>query len=84
MHAIVPFPVSMRAIPSLAYSGATFQDVSTGSALGTSVIISSDGNSINSAFISFLISSGTVTAGATNAARILNNTNWSMIFSAEL
>jgi hypothetical protein len=81
---VVPFPVSMRAIPTMNYSGASFHDVTNTTASGTVATISVDGNSVHSAFVVFAISAGSVTAGSTNAVRIANSTAWDMIFSSEL
>lgn len=82
----VQMPVPMRSIPSLTYSGATFQEIAGtgGTTQGSSFSIPTDGNSTETVILFATFSSGTVTAGAASAVRIVNTTSWSAQFSSEL
>jgi hypothetical protein len=82
---VLNFPVTMRTVPSLTWSG-PFAEVlnSGGGATGTSVTITTDGNSASHAAVSFVYSSGTVASNSTNAIRINNSTSWYARFEAEL
>ena len=79
------FPVTMRTVPSLYWSagGGSYYDYTTG-ATGNAATISADGNTLNTAFVVFPYSSGTVTNGALSFIRINNNASWTAQFSSEL
>jgi hypothetical protein len=79
------FPITMRTVPSLTWSG-PFAEVlnSGGGATGTSITITSDGNSASHAAVLFTYSSGTVSQNSLNAIRVNNSTSWYARFEAEL
>ena len=82
---VLNFPVTMRVIPSLTWSGPFMEVVNSGGgATGTSVTITSDGNSTSHAAILFNYSSGTVTNNSLNGVRINNSTSWYARFESEL
>ena len=82
---VLSFPVTMRTVPSLTWSGPFAEVLNTGGgATGTSVTITGDGNSDNHVSFLFNYSSGSVGSNSINAIRINNSTTWKAIFSAEL
>lgn len=79
----IQYPQTMRAQPSLSWSGA-FSEITVGGATGTVATLTSDGNTLNYGAINFNYSAGTVGLNSIGACRINGTTNWYAAFNSEL